>query len=463
MLRTSDMKVRVYSEIPPSTSSTGSDVGSNPKIYEHIKQELLANSENIAEVHLALYLFNNKDLYTVLKRLAERSNVTVISLPLAGYDSRKVMTARAIYADIAKGGTENFNLLIYPHMYVWYGAEYAEGAASYSFHVKAGYVTYKDGSCKLILTSCNMAPGDPYHSEIAIIIEDDSCCTPYSEAFRMFFNEVEKRSYPWSQYQTKTADLPADLQRAFDFVFIGKHRLTDWTDNFVDHAFFTGPFIKIKGMGSTHYARKKIVEIIKNAERRVLVCAQHVHDLAPFNGYSGSTLISAIIEKKRENPNIDVKVLKQVSSSGLADKRRAAFVECHLNYAGVEQRVNKLVHDKFIIADDTVIITTSNFTATQFGWGERRMEYTVKKKYNQVNQVVNSALSFFNHPVHLVSVRPVRSRRTTEPKTKIVKQDVFAEINGFVIIEEQSLADKLADHFNKLWNHRLSEAIKIPR
>lgn len=457
-----NVKVRIYNEIP-STSSTGSDVGSNPRIYLHIERELLSSSKDVEEVHFALYLFNNRRLYGVLKRLAASCRVTVTSLPLTGYDRRKIEDAQYIYVDIARRKLGNFSLLIFPHMYVWYGAEYAGGSASYSFHIKAGYIMYKNGSCKLILTSCNMAPGDPYHSETAIVIEDPSCNTPYSEAFKKFFEEVERLALPWDQYYAEVSNLPRELQQAFDFVFIGKQGLKDWTEKFVDQAFFTGPFIKIKGEGSTHYARKKLVEIIQKAENRVLVCAQHVHDLAPFNGYTGLTLIGALIEKKRERPNIEVKVLKQVPSRGLADKRRAAFVECHLNYAGIEQKANKLVHDKFIVVDDTVIITTSNFTATQFGWGDRAMEYTVKRDFNEVNKVVDRALKFFGYSKNLVSVRPVMSRKKSEQRTKIIKRDIFAEVNGFIIIEDHEIANKLASYFYRLWNHPSSEVIEIPR
>lgn len=460
-----DVNVKIYNEIPPSASSGGSDVGSNPMIYSHIEKELLSNPKNIEEVHFALYLFNNRKLYAVLKRLAANCKVTVTSLPLTGYDSRKIKDAQHIYTDIigSKPKNLNFSLLIFPHMYVWHKAEYAGGTASYSFHIKAGFITYKSGACKLILTSCNMAPGDPYHSETAIVIEDPSCSTPYGKAFKRFFEEIEHLALPWNQYYAEVSNLPKELQQAFDFVFIGKQGLKNWVEEFVDQVFFTGPFIKIKGEGSTHYARKKLVETIRRAENRILVCAQHVHDLAPFNGYTDLTLIAALIEKKVERPAIEVKVLKQVSSAGLADKRRAAFVECHLNYAGVEQRVNKLVHDKFIIADDIVIITTSNFTATQFGWGERAMEYTIKRSFNEVNRVVDKALRLFGHPRDLVSVRPVMSKKRGGRKTKIVKQDIFAEVNGFIIIEDCEVANKLASYFYRLWNHPSSRVIEVPR
>jgi phosphatidylserine/phosphatidylglycerophosphate/cardiolipin synthase-like enzyme len=465
-----DVIASVYVAIPEKASSEGSDVGSNPRVYYGIEQELKARESDIKEIHLALYLFNNPKLYQTIRGLAKsrQISIVVISTPLAAYDEGKIESARQIYYDIAKScktpGTHgNLVFLIYPHMYIWYGAEYAEAKASYSFHVKAGYILYKNGSCKFILTSCNMSPGDPYHSESAVVLEDPSCSSPFSYAFKKFFQELETLAVPWCKYESLIGTLPRELQIVADFAFIGKHGLKNWVEEFTDTAFFTGPFIKIREKGSTHFAREKIVETIMGAEKRILVCGQHVHDIAPFNGYAGPTLIGALAEKKRDNPNLDVRVLKQVSSSGLADKRRAAFVECHLDYAGIKQRVNKLVHDKFIVVDDKIIVSTANFTTTQFGWGERAMELVVEQDINYARVVVNSALQLYGHPQSLVRLNPVIARKAKSQKTKVVKQDIFAEVNAFVVVESAELAEKFARYFDNLWKHPLSRDVEILR
>jgi|GEM_PF-1681432 len=464
-----DLAVRLYQSIPPKAGSEGTIYGSNQEVYLKIEKELKDRIQDIEEVHLALYLFNNTRLYQVLRDLAKTASVIVTSTPLSAYDERKIATAKKIYEDLAKRyepaeAGRNPDLLIYPHMYIWYGAEYAEAEASYSFHIKAGYVLYKDGSCKLILTSCNMSPGDPYHSELAVVLEDHSGSSAYSEAFKRFFQILESLAVPWKEYNAFTKDLADELQTVFAFTFIGKQGLQDWCGNTTNLAFFTGPFITICGEGSTRYARKKIVEAIKKAERRIYVCAQHAHDLSPFNGYEGATLIEALRAKKFENPSIEVKLLKQVSSKGLADKRRAAFVECHLSYAGVAQRVNKLVHDKFVIADDIVIVSTGNFTATQFAWGDRQMELKVKEDIQNVKNTVNSALKLYKHDANLVEVIPVQHRKGVAAKTtRIKKNDIFAEVNGFIVIEDGELADFLARHFENLWQHNLSQDVEVPR
>jgi hypothetical protein len=464
-----DLVVRLHQSIPSRAGSEGSIYGSNQEVYLKIEKELKDRIQEIEEVHLALYLFNNTYLYQVLRDLAKTTHVIVTSTPLSAYDERKIESAKIIYEDLAKRyesaeASRNPELLIYPHMYIWHGAEYAEAEASYSFHIKAGYVLYKDGSCKLILTSCNMSPGDPYHSELAIVLEDHSGSSAYSEAFKKFFQILEGLTVPWKEYNAFTKDLTDVLQTVFAFTFIGKQGLQDWCDNTTNLAFFTGPFVTICCEGSTRYARKKIVEAIKKAERRIYVCAQHVHDLSPFNGYEGSTLIETLTAKKLENPSTEVKLLKQVSSKGLADKRRAAFVECHLSYAGVAQRVNKLVHDKFVVADDTVIISTGNFTATQFAWGDRQMELKVKENLRNVKNTVDSALKLYKHDANLVEVIPVQHRKGMAARTiRVKKNDIFAEVNGFIVIEDSELADTLARHFKNLWQHNLSQDVEIPR
>jgi phosphatidylserine/phosphatidylglycerophosphate/cardiolipin synthase-like enzyme len=464
-----DLAVRVYPRIPSKASSKGSIYGSNQEVYLEIEKELKDRIQEIEEVHLALYLFNNQHLYQVLRDLAKTAHVIVTSTPLSAYDERKIGNAKIIYEDLAKRyesteASHNPELLIYPHMYIWHGAEYAKAKASYSFHIKAGYVLYKDSSCKLILTSCNMAPGDPYHSELAIVLEDPSCSSAYSEAFKKFFQILEDLAVPWKEYHAFTKDLRDALQTVFAFTFIGKQGLQDWCDNTTNQAFFTGPFLTICGEGSTRYARKKIIEVIQKAERRIYVSAQHVHDLSPFNGYKDATLIEALTEKKLGNKDIEVKLLKQVSSKGLADKRRAAFVECHLSYAGVAQKVNKLVHEKFVVADDTVIISTGNFTATQFAWGDRQMELKVKEDLQNVKTTVDSALKLYKHDANLVKVIPVQHRKGMAARTSSVKKnDIFAEVNGFIVIEDSELASILVRHFDNLWKHKLSKDVKIPR
>jgi len=422
--------------------------------------ELEERVDDIKEVHLALYLFNNLHLYHALLRIASSgARVVVTSLPLTGYDRRKIHDAEDVYNRVIEDG--NIMLRVFPHMYVWYGARYAGGGASYSFHIKAGLIKYRDGVSKALITSGNLAPGDPTHSETAIFMEANRNYPPIT-MFNEFFNEIERRAVPFEGYHNLVQRFPQELQQLFDFSYVGCLNMVNFIPNQASHAFFTSPWITIGGRGSNHYAREKLVETISSARRRLLVCAQHSHDLSPFNGYPGETMISSITEAKRAIPGLDVRVLKQVASSGLADKRRAAFVEGHLYYAGVPQRVNRLVHDKFIIADETAVITTGNFTATQFGWGNRRMKFqTSTDDIKAVQGVIDSAGAFFGTPGGRVSATMTRPRKK-KPSVKVYKNDIFSEVNAFLIIEDPKIANQLAEYFSRLWSHSQSSDVEIP-
>jgi len=452
--------IRTHSRAPPEYSSQGTVYGSNSKIYLDIVNELTYRENEVEQIQLALYLFNNRQLYSKLLGLAKKgARIKVTSLPLTGYDRRKLGSAKSVYYKALKDGT--ITLQIFPHMYMWYGALYAGGGASYSFHVKSGMIEYKDGTSKVFLTSGNLAPGDPTHSETAVFAEALHNSS-LIEMFKAFFDEIEKRSKPFEDYNKLVRQFSPELQQVLDFSFIGGVNVTNFETHQASSAFFTAPFITFGSEGSNHYARKRLVEIVLSAKKRLLVCAQHSHDISPFNGYPEQTMIDSIIQTKRANPNIDVKVLKQVASSGLADKRRAAFVEGHLYHAGVPQRVNKLVHDKFVVADNTVVVTTGNFTATQFGWGERRMEFkTDTDNLKAVQNVIDSATDFFGTPKGYVFARMTRPRKGA-PKVKVLRNDTFSEVNAYMVIKDFEVAEHMAKYFEELWNHRLSADVEIP-
>jgi hypothetical protein len=454
-------RLKIYNRVPRTYSSKGTTLGSNSEIYDDIVSELEERAGDAEEVHLALYLFNNMELYRRLLNCANRgARVIVISIPLAGYDRRKIVEAKQVYAQILQD--KKVELRIFPHMYIWYGAEYAGGGASYSFHIKAGLIRYKDKSSKAFLTSANLAPGDPTHSETAVFLEASNA-SPVIQMFKKFFDEVERRAKPFAEYNKIIQGLQQGLHQVFDFSFVAGINRVDFSREQVSQALFTAPFITIEGNGSNHYARELLVKTILSAKQRLLVCTQHFHDILPFNNYHGNTIVHAITELKKINPHVDARVLKQVGSSGLADKRRAAFVESHLYYAGVPQKVNKLVHDKFVIADDILIVSSGNFTATQFAYGRRQMEYKVDtNNLNEVQKLIDFVEKYFAIPEGYVSARKIRSRKRA-PKVKIIKSDIFSEVNGFMVIVDAEAASQVAEYFDRLWNHNLSMDIEVPK
>lgn len=450
----------MYNRLQSRYSSKDTIYGSNAEIYNDISSELEERTGEIEEVHLALYLFNNIRLYRKLLEIANKgARVIVTSIPLTGYDRRKIREAEHVYLQALED--DKIELKIFPHMYFWYGARYAGDGASYSFHIKAGLIKYFDGTSKVFITSGNLAPGDPTHSETAVFIEapDDALII---ERYSLFFEEIERRSIDSVIYHEASANLPRELKKVFDFSFIGGTEKINLSKENTKEAFFTAPFIKVEGVGSNHYARERLVELVLTAKERLLVCAQHSHDIDPFNGYMDKTLISSIMELKKSQPRIDIRILKQVASSGLADKRRASFVESHLYHAGVQQKHNRLVHDKFIVSDEKVVVGTGNLTATQFGWGNREMKLkTSMEKLNEVEGVIDLANSLFKNPERSVWAYMTRPR-TGSPKVEIRKKDMFSEVNAFIYIEDPDIANQLSKYYDRLWNHNLSKEIEIP-
>ncbi|MGB9615644.1 MAG: hypothetical protein ACPL3B_09085, partial [Fervidobacterium sp.] len=234
------VEFKIYGRIPDGYSSQGTAYGSNSRIYQDIVDELKQKEESIEEVHLALYLFNNMHLLDELTKLKNRGiKIVVISLPLTGYDKRKIEAAWDVYSAVFRSELE---LLVYPHMYMWYGAEYAGGGASYSFHVKSGIIKYKDGEAKAFLTSGNLAPGDPTHSETALFIKSE-LHSQFIKPFELFFTEVEQRAKLYKEYSQQVSGLSKQLQQVFDFSFVGNLNPVNYSSNEVAHAFFTSPFI----------------------------------------------------------------------------------------------------------------------------------------------------------------------------------------------------------------------------
>jgi len=411
------MSYRAYCRIPSINKSKFRHLaGGCPQLLDDLISELAG----AVEVHIAAYLFNSPIYFEALKNLANNGcKIYVTSLPINGYSDKKVpletYTEKVSGRDMAKHiyekiyNNNNMELLIFPHMYMWYGALYAGGGASYSFHVKAVLVKYSNNKYKSILSSGNFMCTDPLHSDNLLVIDDNH---EYNKIFQRFFNDVENIAIPFSNYVERYNSVKND----FDYTFLGNE--IDLSCSDVEKCFFTAPFYNIEGQRSNHYAGKRLVEIIQSAQSRIWICAQHLHDVSTYDGSVENTIVKSIHDLWQSNPSIKLRFLKQVGHSSLSDKRRAAITEILSQFVfKSEQRINKLVHDKFIIIDDTLIVTTSNYTPTQFAAGERKMEMEIDGD-------------------------------------KCVKRDVFSEVNGFVIIPNcpKNLLQDYENHFNLLWN-----------
>jgi len=388
--------------------------------------DLFNELEGANEIHIAAYLFNNPTYFDFLSSLAKKGcKVKITSLPILGYKDKPLkvegytdkVSARQIALEIYNkiNVTRNMQLKIFPHLYVWYGALYADGGASYSFHVKAVYAKFPNGINKSIFCSGNFMLTDPYHSDNIIVFEGSSS---YEKTFQAFFKDLEKYSISYKEFDKKFKG----YKEQFLYSFYKKE--INLKKNGFSNCFFTAPFYLYDSLGSNHYAGNRIIELINNAKKRIWICAQHFHDLISFDTERG-TIINALYNKFLSKPKTEFRFLKQVPHSSLADKRRAGMAETLFQFVmKAEQRYNKLVHDKFMIIDDTLLVSTANYTSTQFAFGKRKMDYK-------------------------------------EGDKKYRKEDNFSEVNGFAILPScpKTVLKQYENHFDLLWN--CGQAIEI--
>ncbi len=319
------MTIRAYCRIPINISkSVKAKEGSCPALLYDLFSEL----EGATEIHIAAYLFNNPTYYDFLFHLAQRGcKIRVTSLPVSGYSDKpgkvegyidKVsahQVAREVYDKITN--TTNMELEIFPHLYVWYGALYAGGGASYSFHVKAIYAKFLKTSNKCILSSGNFMLTDAFHSDNILVLEG---VPEYEKTFVTFFEDLKKYSIPYSDFCLKFTS----YRDEFLYSFIGNE--VNLKRNEFQNCFFTAPFYLYDGEGSNHYAGDRIIELIRNAKKRIWICAQHFHDLISYDT-GRETIIKALYDKYISYPKVEFRFLKQVPHSSLADKRRAGIAE----------------------------------------------------------------------------------------------------------------------------------------
>lgn len=381
--------------------------------------DLFSELEGATEIHIAAYLFNNPIYFDFLSGLARKGcKVRVTSLPILGYSDKPTriegyadkisarQMAKQIYdkvSDIA-----NIELEIFPHLYIWYGALYAGGGASYSFHIKAIYAKFPKSENKCILSSGNFMLTDAFHSDNILVLEG---IPEYEKVFARFFKDLENYSIPYEYFCSRFKSYRDEFLYSFTGMELNLKK------NEFNNCFFTSPFYLYDGEGSNHYAGDRIIELIRRARKRIWICAQHFHDIVSYDKERG-TIIKALYDKHISDPNVSFRFLKQVPHTSLADKRRAGMAETLFQFVmQAEQRYNNLAHDKFMVIDGNLLVSTANYTPTQFAFGKRKMELR-------------------------------------EGDRKFSKEDNFSEVNGFVIIPAcpRDILREYENHFNLLWD-----------
>lgn len=397
--------------------------GSSPKLLNELMGYIQANKSRISAIYLASYLYNNEELHDFLKQMAAGGkDVFVISIPLEGYDNRhpakiidagtgittlslatKASLAESIYTSMRESLPPSFNFYVFPHVYVRSPRMnfFSRGALPYSLHVKAALIKMKDGSGAVVGTSSNLAVRDWAKYEMMEIIEGDDSA---AECTERFFSDLIANSIPL-----------ADFDEAVDW--------TKYPMKFKDFkpaksATYIAPFYA----DSPLHAEKEIIKVMSQAEKRILVCAQHLSAYKYWTRQGTSDgILSKVLEKAQEG--LDVKCISQTFVNGFVQDREfrepentssfKRFIEQYFKSSNAQYFVNENIHEKYIIADDTLIATTCNFTPTQFIYEknvdipsfDKRAELSYHGTFSEVGQflfigekaIVSACLQRFNN------------------------------------------------------------------
>ena len=414
--------------------------GSSPKILKSIISFLTKNRNQIESIDGAIYLFNNQFLYDFLKEISsEKINVRIVTIPVEGYDNRypkdiicaesgkikyfnqtKYSLASNLfdeYKELDDSIRQNFKILFFPHVYIRspFVNPFSRGGMPYSLHIKSFFVKMKDGSSFSIITSSNLAVRDSCKNEIMLNIKNEKKASKLNEKF---FKKLINISIPLMNYDEGNDPIK------FKVKFEPSPQFTE--------QFFTAPFYK----DSNKKVHDKICELINVAKKRIYVCAQHIsaYDIFYNKKFDDSAEVDNYINQKGflynilDRTDLEVKFLSQtfVDESGNSHGCRRPsnikgfknFIEAY-NMSGHEGYfVNKDMHSKFIVIDDTLIISTFNYTPTQF----------IYLKNVNIDEFVKIKNKSYN--------------------------GIHSEVGQMIIVDDKIVAEKFVKYFNIISNRK---------
>jgi phosphatidylserine/phosphatidylglycerophosphate/cardiolipin synthase-like enzyme len=362
--------------------------GNSPLILQKFIEFLQENEGKIKSIYGSMYLFNNPILHDEFKRLAQNGvKITIVSIPLEGYDDRspqwitdsltgklafpdqhtKMSMARKVYAELTRNGCGgNYSLHIFPHMFVRSEnvTPFSRGNMPYSLHVKSFLIEYKDGGGAVALSTSNLAFRDRMKNEAMAIIENNE---GYNSVSKKYFADLLENSI--------------DAQSFDESANYSTYIVTNKPQPTSPGNFFIAPFYE----DSPDKSGVILQEAISNATKRVYICAQHISAYQytyPANfkqpGAKGDVkvpgFLAAALEKAKNG--IDVRFLSQTFVDSKGDSRGCRSPANKTSFSNFIKELEKVpsfkcaanssVHSKFIVIDDYVILTTCNFTPTQF-------------------------------------------------------------------------------------------------
>ena len=408
--------------------------GSSPNLLKHLLKYLDKNADSLAEINIALYLFNNKLLNEKLVALSEKGiTVNVYTIPIEGYDAEnpkdiidietrlvfsnqtKYEVAKDIFEKHFYNRYKNYKLYFFPHMYLRSPnlKTFSRGNMPYSLHTKSFLFRHKNGSCDMAMSSSNFAVRDLVKEENLFFIYNEK---EHEEAALDFFVSLNKYSIHISEFEFK---------HDYSNYYIEAKDCGLKEDGGFMAPFYRNSSLKIESV---------LKEMIEAANERIIIVGQHV---CPIN-YSVSNnertgLAASIVEKAKQNVPVDI--LSQTFASGNSkfdskfrkpanQKNFKKFFNEIKTCANINYFVNENCHSKYIIIDSSVFISTFNYTPTQFIYLE------------------NVAIeNFINNPG--------KSYR-----------GIYSEVGQFVVIKDKNIVEKYVSNFNDIISNKETEKVK---
>ena len=401
------------------------DEGGSPKLLRILLNEIENNLDNVKEVFISLYLFNNLIFYRYLKKLAKKGiKVNVISIPLEGYSNEKPKTLRSlstgkdtpykttkyleakkIYGDCFYSESSNFNLYIFPHIFVRSSRmkKFSRGNLPYSLHSKLFFIKSKNEDC-LFLTSSNFAVRDLVKKEMMI---KQVCSDGTSFEIDKYFNDLIENSIPIKSYKREFNSSRNDYPK-LDLI----NSKT---------VFFAAPFYN----NSNALMFANIIDLVRKAKDRIYLCAQHISNCESEK--YGINLIDEIILKAKQGIKVSLYSQTYIDDNLKNDFRKpintANFLMAIKKLKGVENVsyfVNSNIHYKFILVDNKMFFCTFNFTSTQFIYVPKvkidKFDYMPNQSYEGIHSEVG-AYMIINNDVMIKSILRTLDSLKSEFKT----------------------------------------------
>ena len=376
---------KINCSIEAGNTNHYTDLGSSPKLLQNLCEWLKSYKKQILSVDIAWYLFNNAYFFSVLEDLLKYDcKINIYSIPLEGYDATKPMKifshssnecigdftkfdlANKIYHRIQQITNPNLKLYIMPHMYIRSASvnPFSRGSMPYSLHLKSFMVQFKDGNVYAGLSSSNFAVRDASKIELACALllgERDKNATID------FYNGLRENSIEINKFNENTD---------YTHYKIAKRRKIRSSQTRYIAPFYENSAIDFEN---------DLIRLIKNAQHRIIIAAQHVcaYDYTYLERYASesnsdkvirkSGILTYILQKASEGINVTVLSQTYADNEERPKVRKPQNVNAFIKFAEAAKKiknchyyVNSDLHAKYIIIDNIAILTTCNFTPTQF-------------------------------------------------------------------------------------------------